>query len=81
VGERLLLHVVEEDDELGIDYHLTVRRSSMGAPGGFVEISRVEHGQDEDTLAIYVPDLRTFQPILDWANGGPAPRNVEITRA
>lgn len=81
MSDRTLVHVREQDAQLGIDYHLTVHRSSLGAPGGFVEITRVEDGGDEDTLSIQLSDLRVLRAVIEWADGGPVPRNVEMTDA
>lgn len=73
MGDRILVHEREEDDDLGVTYHLIVQRSSLGRPGGFVSIARVQEGGDEEELSIQLEDLRVLSAAVGWADGASPP--------
>lgn len=69
MSDRALVHVTEEDDDLGVTYHLVISRSPLGPPGGFVTIARTEDGNDSEELTITVPDLTVLGRVVNWAHG------------
>lgn len=73
MSDRVLVHETEEDDDLGVTWHLVVSRSAAGRPGGFVEVARVDQANDEETLVIQLPDLAVLAPAIEWARGAPPP--------
>lgn len=69
MGDRSLVVATEEDDDLGLTYHLVVTRSPMGPPGGWVSIARVEANGDDEELSIEIPDLTVLETAVEWARG------------